>query len=101
MSKTETEVRAAWRDLIERRMPLAAARRADWPVRLDHCFARILLDNACGRPWREVIPAPAWRSAPPDILARATQLGERALAGETDLPALNARSLALRGKLKR
>ena len=32
----------------ERRLPAAAPGRPDWPVRLDHCFARILLDNACG-----------------------------------------------------
>ena len=89
-------MRASWRDLVERRMPEAA--RADWPVRFDHCFARILLDNACGRPWRETVAPPAWRHMPATTLAQALALGERVLRGEADLHLLNQRSLVLRGK---
>jgi hypothetical protein len=95
----EAELRGRWRDLVERRLPDAARGRGDWPVRLDHCFSRILLDNACGRPWREIVGAPAWRNAPAAILATASALGEAVLRGEVDLAALNRRSLALRGKL--
>lgn len=76
-----------------------AARARDWPVHFDHCFQRILLDNACGRPWREVIEAPAYRNAGDDLLRRAIALGEQALTGERDLFELNRRSLELRGKL--
>ena len=96
-------LRARWRDLVERRLPAAAraseAARADWPVRFDHCFARILLDNACGRPWREVVVPPAWRHMPAATLAEALALGERVLRGEADLHRLNQRSLMLRGKI--
>lgn len=91
-------MREHWRDLVQRKLPQAAADRPDWPVRFDHCFARILLDAACGRPWREVVAPPAWRNAPPDRLAQAIALGEAVLLGEADLAALNARSLTLRGK---
>ena len=94
----EAELRARWRDLVERRLP--GARRPDWPVRFDHCFARILLDAACGRPWREVVPPPAWKNTPPDTLARAVATGEAVLAGEADLGELNRESLRLRGKLR-
>ena len=94
----DAELRARWRDLVERRLPKAARARPDWPVRLDHCFARVLLDAACGRPWREAVAAPAWRNMPADRLHHAVALGEAVLAGEADLPALNRRSLALRGK---
>ena len=90
--------RGRWRDLVERRLPEAA--RPDWPVRLDHCFARILLDNTCGAPWRETVAAPAWANLSPDQLACAIALGEAVLAGQADLAALNRRSLALRGKLR-
>ena len=90
--------RGRWRDLVERRLPEAA--RPDWPVRLDHCFARILLDNTCGAPWRETVAAPAWANLSPDQLACAIGLGEAVLAGQADLAALNRRSLALRGKLR-
>ena len=40
-----------------RHAPAGRGARAgrSWPVHLDHCFARVLLDDACGRPWREAI----------------------------------------------
>lgn len=91
-------LRARWRDLVERRLPQAARGRPDWPVALDHCFARILLDAVCSRPWREAVAAPAWRNMPADRLHDAIYLGEAVLAGEADLSTLNRRSLALRGK---
>lgn len=94
------ELRARWKRLVMEEMPAEAGQR-DWPVHLDHCFARILLDNACGKAWREVIQAPAWRNAPAPILARAVRLGEAVLADRADLHALNRQSLAYRGKLKR
>ena len=90
--------RGRWRDLVEQRLPRAA--RADWPVRLDHCFARILLDNTCGAPLREQVAAPAWANLPLDRLATAIELGEAVLDGRADLAQLNRRSLALRGKLR-
>ena len=96
----EAELRTRWRALVERRLPEAARHRPDWPVRLDHCFARILLDNAFERPWCEAVPPPAWRETPEDTLARAVALGEAVLAGEADLAALNRRSLQLRGKAR-
>ena len=96
---SQAELRRDWRDLVERRLPHAARTRPDWPVSLDHCFARILLDNTFGRPWREIVQPPAWRETPPADLARAVALGEAVLAGEADLGELNRRSLALRGKV--
>ena len=93
----EGDLRERWRDLVERRLPEAASERR-WPVRFDHCFARILLDVALDRPWREVVAPPAWRNTPGGDLARAVALGEAALRGEGDMHALNDRSLALRGK---
>ena len=93
----EGELRARWRDLVGRRLPeVARARR--WPVVFDHCFARILLDNAMDAPWRTRVAPPAWLNTPLPDLARAVALGEAALAGEADMAALNDRSLALRGK---
>jgi len=92
--------RAVWRDLVERRLPEAARDHRDWPVRLDHCFARILLDHACGGPWRDSVPPPAHANLPPDRLEAAIALGEAVIAGEADLRALNRRSLAWRGKLR-
>ncbi|KAB1073515.1 GNAT family N-acetyltransferase [Methylobacterium planeticum] len=93
-------MQARWRDLVDRRLPEAARGRPGWPVRLDHCFARILLDNACGGPWRESVTAPAWANMPPARLATAIDLGEAVLADRADLDLLNRRSLQWRGKRK-
>lgn len=96
---TREDLQTRWFALTRDEMPAVAEARG-WPVRFDHCFQRILLDNAVGAPWRESITPPAYRGASDAVLARAVALGEAALAGEADLAALNRRSLALRGKLK-
>lgn len=95
----DAKVRSEWRDLVERRMPEAARGRDDWPVRLDHCFARILLDCVHERPWREVVTPPAWRNTDLETLRRATELGRDVLADRADLTRLNQHSLTLRGKV--
>lgn len=71
-----------------------------WPVYLDHCFARIMLDNAVGvdRPWTEVVKAPAVKNMTKDQLEAAIWLAERVASGEEDLVELDEKSLALRGK---
>ncbi|MEM6488842.1 MAG: hypothetical protein AAF677_11350 [Pseudomonadota bacterium] len=96
----EAALRAAWRELVERRLPAAARTPLGrhWPIHLDHCFARVLLDTVHGRPWRQVVAPPAWRNADPGRLAQAIALGEAILHGAADLAALNAYSLTLRGK---
>ena len=95
---TRDDLETRWFALTREAMPAAAGERG-WPVRFDHCFQRILLDNACGKPWREAIDAPAYRHAPDAVLQQAISLGEAALAGQADLGGLNRRSLRLRGKL--
>ena len=85
-----------WLELTRRTMPALATERG-WPVRADHCFQRILLDNACGGRWYDHVSGrPAYAHAPADVLARATALGEAAVAGRASLDDLNARSLAWR-----
>lgn len=81
------------------RLPAAAVAHPEWPIRLDHCFGRVVLDNVCGRPWREVLRPPAWRSMDRRALEAALTLAERIADGREDLGELNRRSLRLRGKL--
>ena len=90
-------LRRAWLELMRVRLPEAAAHRPDWPIRLDHCFGRVILDAVAGRPWREVVAAPAWRNLSEEQLRQAIALGEAILDGSADLPSLDERSLALRG----
>ena len=95
--------RRRWRRIVDETLPAEAARRAlrpgrAWPVAHNHCFARIILDAVCGRPWREVVPAPAWRNMDAALLARALALGEDIRTGRADLWSLDAASLAMRGR---
>lgn len=87
-----------WLRLTRETLPALAALRA-WPVSADHCFQRILLDNALECCWYQVVARrPAYRHVEADALARAVALGEAVIAGTADLHLLNARSLAWRGK---
>ena len=88
---------ARWLDLTRRQLPHAAAEHR-WPIRLDHCFMRVCLDAAYGRPWHDVVARPAIRHASDAGLARAVAIAESVLAHPHTLPALNAESLRLRGK---
>jgi hypothetical protein len=92
---------ARWFELTRRILPgMAAAQR--WPIRLDHCFMRVCLDAAFGRPWHEAVRGrPAVRHMLGAELARAVAVAERIAAAPSILPAMNARSLRLRGKLRR
>ena len=84
--------------LTRETMPRVAADRG-WPVHLDHCFQRILLDHACGGRWYDHIEGrPAYRAASDAVLSRAVATGEAAVSGLVDLSALNAQSLRWRGK---
>jgi len=97
-------MQARWKHLYATHLPtLAKARdpaQSNWPVYLDHCFARIILDNAIGsdRPWTEVIKSPAVKNMTTDQFRNAIELGEKIASGETDINILNERSLELRGK---
>lgn len=89
-------VEARWLELTRTLLPTVAAAR-NWPVRADHCFQRIFLDNACHGIWYDHIArAPAYANADRAILDSAVALAEQALAGEIDLGELNRRSLAWR-----
>lgn len=89
---------AAWLTLTRETLP-ALARPRGWPVAADHCFQRILLDNAAGGCWYDAVRGrPAYAHASDDVLARAVALGEAVAAGAADLADLNRRSLAWRGK---
>lgn len=82
------------------RLPAAASAHPEWPIRLDHCFARVILDTVHGRPWRDVLRPPAWRNMDAATLRRAVALADAIERGQADLSELNRRSLRMRGKLE-
>lgn len=86
--------------LVQRQLP-AAARAGGWVLREDHCFGRVLLDDAVGACWYDVLDRrrTAFRQLDDAQLAGAVALAERLLVeGDPLLRELDGRSLAWRGK---
>ena len=83
---------AHWLDLTREVLPgMAAAHR--WPIRLDHCFMRVCLDDTLHRPWHEVVCRPAIRHLELAQLRAAIAVAEEIVADPARLPALNQASL--------
>lgn len=101
------DLRERWMHVHKDYLPsLAKARdpsQKHWPVHLDHCFARIILDNAIGiaKPWTEVLKLPAVRNMDKNQLESVIKLAERIATGEVDLNALNEHSLQIRNKKRK
>ena len=86
---------ASWLQLTRVTLPAMAA-DARWPIRLDHCFMRVLLDNTLDGVWHHTVARPAIRHLTPALLERAIALGNRVVHDPALLPELNRRSLAWR-----
>ena len=89
-----------YRELVRTALP-AAAREQRWSLRNDHCFGRVLLDDAVGGCWYDVLDRrrTAFVQLDDAQLAGAVALGERLLVeGEPLVRELDDRSLTWRGK---
>ncbi|PBP23217.1 putative E3 ubiquitin-protein ligase RING-2 [Diplocarpon rosae] len=92
--------------MYQRSLPSAAKSKSPaqpgWPVQLDHCFARIILDHVVGidTPWTEKIKSPAYKNMSREQLMASIALGDQILHGEADLMKLDEESLSVRGKRK-
>ena len=90
---------------LRRLFPSRAARAEGWVLREDHCFGRVLLDDAVGACWYDVLDRrrTAFRQLSDEQLAGAVALGDRLLVeGDPLLRQLDDQSLTWRGKpLKR
>lgn len=103
MSEIEN-LRDEWTTLCSHTLPkLAEARdsaQRKWPVTLDHCFVRIILDNTIGhglQRWDNVLQKPAGRNMDEQQLRDAIKLGQRIQSGEVSLCHLDEVSLRCRG----
>lgn len=93
-------LRAAYLRLVRVDLP-TAARGGGWPVRLDHCFMRLVLDGLFGQPWPTVLTrrTPAYRQLTAGQLRRAIGLARALLAGGPPLARrMNAASLRSRAE---
>lgn len=101
------DLQERWRQLYQNHLPTLAKAKDPvqkiWPVHLDHCFARIVLDNAIGtdKPWTEVLKQPAIKNMDANQLMAAIELAEKIATGEVELSKLNEQSLQFRGKTKK
>jgi len=79
-------------DLVHRQLPAAAQRRV-YPVRFNHCFARIILDNLFEDVWYRHLSKPAYKHLTAAQLAAAIALGQTFLADPQACFAANRASL--------
>ena len=99
-------LRTDWTILYMNTLPsLARAKHPaqyKWPVHLDHCFARIILDAVIGidAPWTSKMERPAMQNASAEQLQKCIALGRSIAIGTADLVELNERSLGFRGKIR-
>lgn len=104
MSQSLESLQQTWKQIYASTLPSLAksksAVQSKWPVSLDHCFARIILDNAIGidAPWHTKLKAPAYRNMTPIQLSDAIGLAREIECGKKSLVELNERSLQLRNK---
>eukprot|EP00747_Dinoflagellata_sp_TGD_P032406 gnl/TRDRNA2_/TRDRNA2_135965_c0_seq1.p1 gnl/TRDRNA2_/TRDRNA2_135965_c0~~gnl/TRDRNA2_/TRDRNA2_135965_c0_seq1.p1 ORF type:complete len:135 (-),score=28.79 gnl/TRDRNA2_/TRDRNA2_135965_c0_seq1:229-633(-) len=90
-----------WYALMRQELPAAARAEGGWPIRLDHCFMRVALDNYFGKCWYEVLDKQkgAVKSMSDEQLAGAVKVAEGMLkGGKASVVSLNIKSLDLRGK---
>ncbi|CAK1365817.1 hypothetical protein CB0940_09716 [Cercospora beticola] len=102
--ESKEQLQDRWNYLYKEYLPALAKARDEsqptWPVFLDHCFARIVLDNAVGvdKPWTKVLKSPAYKHMSEEQLGTAIELAEKIAQGSANLVELDEHSLQLRGK---
>ncbi|KAI4206579.1 MAG: hypothetical protein LQ348_000901 [Seirophora lacunosa] len=105
MSQEKLEaLRGEWKRMYGEILPSLAVSKSpvqdSWPVHVDHCFGRIILDAVVGRdsPWMNKIKSPAVKTMTSEQLEACIALGAAIAEGKESLAILDAKSLQLRGK---
>lgn len=93
-----TTLRETYRRKVMEELPRAARDADDWPIHLDHCFGRVVLDNLFGDEWYDHVDGrPAYENLSPGQLREAIAIADRMLAeGRPVVAALNENSLRWR-----
>lgn len=102
------KLKEEYKELMNVTLPHAASSRSaaqdEWPVHLNHCFLRIVLDAVVGQgtsPWKDKISdanKPAIHQLSEKQLRECIHLAHQILDGHADLVQLDERSLKCRGK---
>lgn len=93
-----SRLRAEYDRKIRDSLPAQARSSEDWPIRADHCFARVVLDNLFQDVWYDHVNGrPAYNHLAQDELRTAIELADRMLAdGKPVVADLNENSLRWR-----
>jgi hypothetical protein len=96
------QLRTRYLNLVNKELPGLASQR-QFPVRFNHCFARIILDNLFGRCWYEVIDrkkGAAYKQLSVEQLQKAIEIAEAIIdRPDTYIEQLNQNSLRWRNKI--
>ncbi len=97
-----TQLRHQYLELTNQALPKLALSR-NFPIRYNHCFQRIILDNLFGCCWYKVLERqqePAYKQLTEEQLEQAIVLANQIIAQpDPYLQQLNQNSLSWRGKL--
>lgn len=95
----KTLLREQYLDLVNHQLP-AKAQQTAMPVRFNHCFARIVLDNLFGDCWYRHLSRqqPAYKQLDEAQLKQAIALAQSMLRSPKTAELLNQNSLRWRGK---
>lgn len=97
-------LRDDWKRLYGETLPSLVISKSpvqdSWPVHVDHCFGRIILDNVIGEnePWMNKLNSPAIKNMSSEQLKKCIALGNAIAEGKQSLADLDGKSLQLRGK---
>ena len=98
-SSPEERLRSKYLDLINDRLP-ELAKRVSMPVRFNHCFARIVLDNLFEDCWYNHLSRkqPAYKQLSVEQLKKAIAIAQSMIDDPDLTQSLNNNSLRWRGK---
>ena len=96
------QLRAKYLELVNQELP-AQAKKRDFPVRFNHCFARIILDNLFERCWYEALDrkqGAAYKQLSDAELKKAIAIAEAiVINSDSYIQQLNQNSLRWRNQL--
>lgn len=97
-----SQLRERYKRKVNRELPEKAQSSDDWPIHLDHCFGRVVLDNLFRDEWyRHVDGRPAYENLSGEQLGDAIAIADRMLQeGRPVVEELNENSLRWRGELE-
>ena len=101
MDNTINNLKGQYLSLINEQLP-HKAKQVSMPVRFNHCFARIVLDNLFEGCWYEYLSRklPAYEQLNEEQLVRAIAIAEQMLNNPQFVSQLNHNSLRWRGKMR-